>query len=86
MCTHRGKVSLATVVDHVVPHGGSYNLFLLGDVQSLCADCHDKHKRMIDLHGYHVICDEEGWPIDPNHPSNVRARAATELGGTNTIK
>jgi 5-methylcytosine-specific restriction endonuclease McrA len=75
-CTHKGKLSQARVVDHVVPHCGDYNLFLLGEVQSLCFDCHDKRKRLIDLHGYCSDVNEQGWPIDPAHPTNVRARAS----------
>lgn len=68
----RGVATLANVVDHVIPHCGDYNSFLLGEVQSLCADCHDKRKRIVELHGYVRDVNEFGWPIDPRHPSNVR--------------
>jgi hypothetical protein len=34
---------------------------------------------MIDLHGYSSAVDVNGWPIDPNHPSNVRERVGTRL-------
>jgi 5-methylcytosine-specific restriction endonuclease McrA len=72
LCLGRGIATLAGVVDHVIPHCGDYVAFRSGEVQSLCADCHDKRKKMIDLRGYLSDVDERGWPTDPRHPSNVR--------------
>jgi 5-methylcytosine-specific restriction endonuclease McrA len=68
MCKDRGLVVAARVVDHVEPHRGSYNLFVLGSLQSLCTDCHDRRKRIEEIRGYGLDCDESGWPIDPRHP------------------
>ena len=40
-CYDGGRVTLATVVDHVMPHRGSPSLFWdEGNWQSLCAACH----------------------------------------------
>jgi len=70
MCLKRGLVTPARVVDHIEPHNGDWDKFRLGDLQSLCADCHDRHKRRIDLHGYSNEIDKDGWPTDPRHPAN----------------
>ena len=43
-CLEQGKTTLATVVDHVVPHKGDAVLFWdsTGNWQSLCATCHNR--------------------------------------------
>jgi 5-methylcytosine-specific restriction endonuclease McrA len=69
-CADRGAVVRATVVDHVKPHRGDWNLFVLGEVQSLCASCHDRCKRFIETRGHSIEVGDDGWPIDPNHPAN----------------
>jgi 5-methylcytosine-specific restriction enzyme A len=69
MCAALGKLTPATVVDHVEAHRGDYNLFALGALQSLCWDCHSRHKQSIDIHGYSRAVDASGWPLDPHHPS-----------------
>jgi hypothetical protein len=73
------KVTPACIADHIHPHDGSYNAFLLGELQSLCKPCHDKHKRRVDMHGFSDAVDVDGWPIDPNHPSNVRDRTGNSM-------
>lgn len=41
-CEHRGKITPATVVDHVVSHKGNLELFWDEDnLQPLCKNCHD---------------------------------------------
>jgi 5-methylcytosine-specific restriction endonuclease McrA len=75
MCLDKGELVPARVADHVEPHRGNYNLFVLGALQSLCFDCHDRKKRGAELRGYGSEMDEHGWPTDPAHPTNVRARA-----------
>ena len=41
-CAARGQRVRATVVDHVLPHRGSWRLFSdPGNLQSLCKSCHD---------------------------------------------
>lgn len=45
-CLKLGKVTPATVVDHIVPHRGDMALFWqAGNHQSLCKRCHDSTKR-----------------------------------------
>lgn len=39
-CEAEGKVTVATVVDHVVPHRGDMALFWKGEHQPLCGPCH----------------------------------------------
>jgi 5-methylcytosine-specific restriction enzyme A len=70
MCASRGVVTPATVADHVQPHKGDWNLFALGDLQSLCAACHNSAKRSIELRGFSNEVGIDGRPLDPNHPAN----------------
>lgn len=70
MCAARGVVAIATVVDHVKPHKGDWNLLALGELQSLCASCHNSSKRFIEVRGHSNEVGDDGWPLDPNHPAN----------------
>lgn len=41
-CKQQGRLTPATVVDHVIPHRGDYHLFWdQGNWQALCKGCHD---------------------------------------------
>jgi hypothetical protein len=73
-CADRGVVTVARVADHVEPHNGDWNKFVMGALQSLCFDCHDTHKRRIELRGYTQDIDDDGWPTDPRHPANRTGR------------
>jgi len=43
MCQKEGRVTVATVVDHIIPHCGDYTLMWdEGNWQSLCTSCHSK--------------------------------------------
>ena len=44
VCDALGAVTLATVADHVIPHRGDWDLFIGGELQSLCKPCHDGAK------------------------------------------
>ena len=46
MCADTGKVTPATIVDHVIPHRGDWSLFASGELQSLCKFHHDSAKRI----------------------------------------
>lgn len=70
MCLRNGRPTPATVVDHVQPHNGDVNKFYLDALQSLCAPCHDRDKKRVELWGYGSDVGKDGWPIDPNHPAN----------------
>jgi 5-methylcytosine-specific restriction enzyme A len=41
-CLKEGRVTPATQVDHVRPHGDNWDEFRTGQLQSLCRDCHWK--------------------------------------------
>ncbi len=42
-CEAEGTIMAATVVDHVVPHRGDYNLFWdESNWQAMCKPCHDR--------------------------------------------
>ena len=66
-----GRVQLATVVDHKIPHRGDETLFWdRGNWQPLCKPCHDAHKQAQEhspdglLRGAGV----SGVPLDRAHP------------------
>ena len=40
MCLAAGKIVPATCADHIEPHYGDANKFILGPLQSLCTACH----------------------------------------------
>ena len=43
MCQEQGRVTAATVVDHIIPHRGDMSLFWdERNWQSLCERCHDE--------------------------------------------
>ena len=52
MCEKDGRVTLATVVDHKIPHKGDQQLFWdSGNWQSLCKRHHDSDKQMLEKSG-----------------------------------
>lgn len=66
-CQRHGKVTPATVVDHLEPHKGDMQKFWAGPFQSLCFDCHNRHKQRLEKTGGVMGCDADGIPVDPNH-------------------
>lgn len=69
-CMRQGKVTLATVADHVLPHKGDHHLFYQGALQSLCHEHHSSSKQSEELRGYQLEIDVHGVPVDPLHPAN----------------
>lgn len=69
MCEARGRITAATVADHVTPHRGDEHLFFRGELQSLCDACHSGAKQSEERIGYSKAVGEDGFPIDPRHPS-----------------
>lgn len=67
----RGRVTAASVADHVVPHRGDPALFE-GPLQSLCAPCHSGWKQELETSGTLKGCDLTGMPLNPHHPWNKR--------------
>jgi 5-methylcytosine-specific restriction endonuclease McrA len=71
MCSARGKLTAATVVDHITPHRGDRRLFWdTNNIQSLCASCHNSAKQQIETNGYARDIGTDGWPVSPDHPAN----------------
>jgi 5-methylcytosine-specific restriction protein A len=68
-CQAQGRITPATVADHVVPHSGDHHLFFGGKLQSLCKFHHDSAKKSEENRGYSTLLDLDGRPIDPKHPS-----------------
>lgn len=67
-CLERGRTTLATVVDHVIPHrGDSALLYDPENLQSLCSPCHDGSKQSEERTGRPRGCTRDGVPIDPEH-------------------
>jgi hypothetical protein len=58
-----GRVTPAMICDHVHEHHGDWNAFWLGELQSLCRDCHGYKSR-----GYQPDIGIDGFPVDPRHP------------------
>ena len=58
-CLKRGVAAIATRADHVESHGGDWNRFLTGKLQSLCSHCHESAKRFDDNK---QVLDSDGWP------------------------
>lgn len=67
-CEQQGKITPATVVDHVIPHKGDRDLFFNGELASLCKKCHDSAKAKAEARGVDAIgCSVDGMPIDKEH-------------------
>lgn len=65
------RLTLASVVDHKVPHKGDPALFWdRSNWQSLCKHCHDSRKKRIEQHGHDFGGDADGIPLDPGHHWN----------------
>jgi len=50
-CLAEGRVTPATVVDHVTPHRGDMDRFWNGERQSLCATHHSRDKQRAEARG-----------------------------------
>lgn len=62
MCLKDGKVTIATVADHIEPHKGDPVKFWTGALQALCTTCHNSiKKRMENEARRHSGVD--GWPV-----------------------
>ena len=68
-CLAFGKVTPASVVDHVIPHRGDERLFWdRANWAALCAPCHSAHKQREEKGGGTMGCDQDGVPMDRGHP------------------
>ena len=69
-CKVMGFARRATVANHVTPHRGDPWLFWYGALESVCKNCHDEAIQRAELEGFRRDVDEDGWPVDDNHPFN----------------
>lgn len=67
-CKTKGQTTPASVVHHIVPHKGDLTLFYTGELESLCAHCHNVLTGMDEQHGYSNDIGDDGWPTDSRHP------------------
>lgn len=82
MCKSQGKIKEAEIVDHVDAHrGDEIKFFDPTNLQSLCKHCHDSVKQQMEKSGVLRGCDTNGWPLDPHHHWNLRARGAGRKSG-----
>jgi 5-methylcytosine-specific restriction protein A len=70
ICQAEGRVTPATVADHIEPHKGNYTAFVRGVLRSLCAPCHDGLQPSFKHKPYSSAVGPDGYPIDPAHPFN----------------
>ena len=66
MCEEQGKVTLANVVDHIIPHRGNEYAFFSGPFQSLCYAHHNSTKQKMEKREVEIGGDVDGQPIDKN--------------------
>jgi hypothetical protein len=73
-CRKAGRVTPATVCDHVDPETKQTD-FYGGPFQSLCDAnpwrCHSSRKQQQERRGYSTDVGPDGVPTDPNHPWNL---------------
>lgn len=64
MCEEEGRVTAATVCDHIAPHKGDFARFYAGPFQSLCASHHSRHKQSEERTGRaRPVTGVDGWPL-----------------------
>lgn len=73
-CAKAGRITAATIADHVEPHRGDPIKFFEGELQSLCDAepwrCHSKVKQSEERLGFSKAVGADGFPVDPRHRAN----------------
>lgn len=68
-CQEQGRLKIADVVDHKVPHRGNLDLFWDPDNwQGLCYTHHNAIKATEENKGIAAGCGLNGMPLDKKHP------------------
>lgn len=76
-CSEMGRVTAATVCDHIEPHKGDEELFFdHNNLQSLCKPCHDSVKQREERLGVRIGADINGYPLGQKHHWNAEGGAA----------
>lgn len=64
MCESEGRATVATVVDHIMPHKGDQSLFWdRANWQPLCKPHHDRDKQREERGTARPVIGDDGWPI-----------------------
>lgn len=70
-CDVKGRTTVATVVNHRIPHKGDSKLFWdRKNWEPVCKPCHDGEIQREERSGFVVGSDLNGRPLDPLHPWN----------------
>ena len=65
MCAADNRVTIATVVDHRIPHKGDMTLFWdRSNWQPLCKFHHDSHKQAEEKGFKRRGVQDDGWPVE----------------------
>lgn len=68
-CKREGRLRLATVLDHIIPHRGDLGLLRdPGNFQGLCRHHHNSLKQSSERGRPQPGCDARGRPLDPSDP------------------
>lgn len=73
-CYLLGRKTRATEVNHREPHGGDWDKFINGELESCCKPHHDAAIQAAEQRGYRTTPGKDGWPVDPKHPINKGAK------------
>lgn len=75
-CEHKGCTERAKHVDHVITvKAAPYRRLDPTNLQSLCETHHNQITNSYDRGTIAGACDEDGFPLDPNHPWNQTTTA-----------
>lgn len=74
-CRQAGKLTPATVVDHIVPIREAPTRRLdRTNLAPLCTHCHNAVKQSEEKLGYDKGVGADGFPTDPRHPFNHKRK------------
>jgi 5-methylcytosine-specific restriction endonuclease McrA len=72
VCLTVQRIESAVSVDHIVAIKAGGDVYpALDALTSLCESCHNRKSRIVEQQGKEMTikgCDEQGYPLDPNHP------------------
>jgi hypothetical protein len=85
-CRKRNRLTPATVVHHVDTHRGDLQKFYNpGNLESVCAPCHDSDALSEERLGYSSEVGADGWPMDPRHPQH-RCAVTSRIGSATVAR
>jgi hypothetical protein len=81
MCLQENRRRPAEVVDHVRPHHGDPNSFILGELQSLCRTHHNSSKQRLEKRGFDTRIGPDGTADRPQAPDGSESALPTGMAG-----